>query len=437
MEVLLEAPGGLLRQLKVRIPAENVTQAVDQRLKQLSSRAKVPGFRPGKAPRKVIEQQYGASARMDAVSDLVQKSYPEALDKVNVSPAGKPRIDVTAEAPGEALEYTASFEVLPEIVLHGLDALKIEKPLVSIGEADIDRLVDNLRKARRVLVLVTRPAQAGDQVSIDFEGKLDGVLVQGGKGEKVQVDLGAGQFLLDLENGIVGHAAGERFSVAVSFPEDYRSEELRGKTAEFDVLLHEVKESQLPDVGDADFLSAHNVDSSQALRQKGLAALEGERDKAIRNRLKSQTLEQLLSINPIDVPQALIEQEVPRLREDAAQRMNMSNLPPEKKLELLPTTLFEQPARRRVALGLLIGEIIKAREIRLDPVRVEKALSDLAGDYEQPEEVKQYYRSNAQMMQGLSAVVLEDQVIEQLLAGVTPVDQPMSLEQLLNPQSQA
>ncbi|MDB5971759.1 MAG: trigger factor [Hydrocarboniphaga sp.] len=437
MEVQLEAPGGLLRQLKVRIPAENVAKAVDQRLKQMSARAKIPGFRPGKAPFKVIQQQYGASARLDAVSDLVQKSYPEALGQAGVNPAGMPKIDITAETEGQPLEYTASFEVYPEIVLQGLSALAIEKPVVNIQEADIDKLVDNLRKGRRELEAVSRAATAGDQVSIDFDGKIDGVAFQGGKGEKVEFEIGAGQFLPDLENGIVGHAAGESFTVPVSFPEDYRSEELKGKTAHFDVVVHEVKGVKLPDLDDAEFLKAHNVESAAALREKGLKALESERDKAVRGRLKAQALEQLLAQNPIDVPSALIEQEVPRLREDAAQRMNMRNLTPEKRDELLPASLFEQTARRRVALGLLIGEVLKERAIKLDPARVDKALDDMAADYEQPEEVKQYYRSNAQMMQGLSAVVLEDQVVESLLDGITPTEQPMSLEQLLNPQAQA
>ncbi|WP_428312581.1 trigger factor [Hydrocarboniphaga sp.] len=437
MEVQLEAAGGLLRQLKVRIPAENVAKAVDQRLKQMSSRAKIPGFRPGKAPFKVIQQQYGASARMDAVSDLVQKSYPEALGKAGVNPAGMPKIDITAETEGQPLEYVASFEVYPEIVLQGLGALAIEKPVVNIQDSDIDKLVDNLRKGRRELEVVSRAAAAGDLVNIDFDGKLDGVAFQGGKGDKVEFEIGAGQFLPDLENGIVGHAAGESFVVPVSFPENYQSEELKGKTAHFDVTVNEVKGAKLPDVDDAEFLKAHNVDSAAALRDKGLKALENERDKAIRGRLKSQALEQLLSQNPIDVPAALIEQEVPRLREDAAQRMNLRNLPAEKRDELLPASLFEQTARRRVALGLLIGEVIKERAIKLDPARVDKALDDMAADYEQPEEVKQYYRSNAQMMQSLSAVVLEDQVVESLLDGITPTEQPMSLEQLLNPQAQA
>lgn len=437
MEVQLETPGGLLRQLKVRIPAENVTKAVEQRLRQLSSRAKVPGFRPGKAPQKVIEQQYGASARLDAVSDLVQKSYPEALGKAGVNPAGMPKIDITAEAPGQPLEYTASFEVYPEITLQGLDSFKIEKPAVLIQDSDIDKLIENLRKGRRSFETVSRAVASGDSVNIDFEGKLDGVPFDGGKGEKVEFEVGAGQFLPDLENGIVGHSAGETFDVSVSFPEDYRAENLKGKTAVFTVTVHEVKEAKLPALDDADFLAAHNVDSAATLRDKARSALEGERDKAIRNRLKSQALEQLLAHNPIEVPSALIEQEIPRLREDAASRMNLRNVPPEKRDELLPNALFEQTARRRVALGLLIGEVIKAQNIQLDAARVDKALDELAADYEQPEEVKQYYRSNGQMMQSLRAVSLEDQVVEALLASTTPIEQPMSLEQLLNPQAQS
>lgn len=437
MEVQLEAPGGLRRQLKVRIPAEHVAQAVDQRLKQIGARAKIPGFRPGKAPFKVIQRQYGSSAHLDVVSDLVQKSYPEAVGQAGVNPAGMPKIDITAERPGEALEYVAEFEVYPEVELRGLDALKIEKPVVTISEADVDKLIENLRKGRSSLAAVSRAAAAGDTVVIDFEGRLDGEAFQGGKGENVQVELGAGRFLPELENGIVGHAAGETFEVSVSFPADYRAESLKGRTAQFEVRLHEVKETTLPAIDDAGFLKAHGVDSPQGLREKARSALENERDKATRNRLKAQVLEQLLSHNPIDVPQALIDQEIARLRADAAGRMNMGKLKPEKSDQLLPAALFEQTARRRVALGLLIGEVIRKKNIQLDPGRVDKALDDMAADYEQPEEVKQYYRSQGSLMQGLRAVVLEDQVVETLLAGVTPVDQPMTLEQLLNPQAQA
>ncbi|TXH03522.1 MAG: trigger factor [Nevskiaceae bacterium] len=439
MEVHVEAPGGLRRQMRVRVPAERVSQAVGERLKRMAARAKIPGFRPGKAPFSVIQQQYGESARLDAVSDIVQQTYPEALGQAGVNPAGMPKIDITVEKPGEALEYVAHFEVYPEIKLADLSSLKIEKPAVEVTEADVDKLVDNLRKARRTLNDVSRAAQDGDSVTVDFLGTLDGVAFAGSEGKDITFEIGQGQFLPDLEKGIAGHAAGESFSVDVSFPEDYRAENLRGKTAQFAVTLKAVKEPKLPEI-DADFLKAHGVAEGEgvdALRTKGRAALEKERDKAIQNRLKSQALDQLLAINPIDVPAALIEQEIPRMRQEAGARMNMAKINEDKLKELLPDALFEPQARRRVALGLLIGEVIKNREIKLDAARVEKALSDMAGDYEQPEQVKQFYRSRQDLMQGLSAMVLEDQVVDSLVAGVAPTAVAMSLDELLKPQQQA
>lgn len=437
MEVHVDSPGGLRRQMRVRVPAEQVAKAVDERLSRLASRAKLPGFRPGKAPRKVIEQQFGDSARMEAISDLVQQTYPQALSQAGVSPAGQPQIDITAEKAGEAFEYVANFEVYPEVQLTALDALQIEKPAVEITEADIDKLVGNLRKARRSFVEVARPAQAGDQVKIDFLGKVDGVAFPGGEGQDIQFEIGESRFLPDLENGLVGHSAGEHFVVDVKFPDDYRAEDLRGKTAQFEVTLKELREPKLPDI-DAEFLKSHQVEESAGeagLREKCRAALEKERDKAVRSRLKSQALEQLLKLNPIELPQALIQQEIPRLREEAAARMNLAKIDPAKRAELLPDALFEQTAHQRVALGLLIGEVIKARDVKLDSARVEAALDGIAADYEQPEQVKAYYRSRPEMMQGLRAMVLEDQVVDSLIAGVTPSEKPMSLEALLNPQA--
>lgn len=439
MEVQVDSPGGLRRQMRVRVPADQVAKAIDERLNRAARRAKLPGFRPGKAPRKVIEQQFGESARMEAISDLVQQTYPQALDQAGVSPAGQPQIDITAEKAGEPFEYVANFEVYPEIVLNSLDTLQIEKPVVDITDADIDRLIGNLRKARSEFVEAARAAVNGDQVKIDFLGKIDGVAFAGGEGKDAQFELGEGRFLPDLETGIVGHAVGESFVVDVNFPEDYRAEELRGKTAQFDVTLKEVQERKLPEI-DAEFLQAHQVEEAAGeagLREKCTQALEKERDKAIRNRLKGQALEQLLKANPVEIPQALIQQEIPRLRDEAAARMNMNNVEPAKRVEMLPDALFEQSAQQRVALGLLIGEVIKARDIKLDSSRVDAALDGIAGDYEQPEQVKAYYRSRPEMLQGLRAMVLEDQVVDSLINGVTPIDTPLSLEALLNPQAAA
>lgn len=437
MDVNLEAPGGLKREMRVTIPADRVSKAVDERLRNMSQRAKLPGFRPGKAPLKVIQQQFGPSARMDAVSDLVQRSYPEALAKVGARPAGQPQINVMAEKPGEPLEYVASFEVYPEIQLTGLDTLEIEEPVVEVTDADVDRLVLNLRKGRRSVNPVERPAASGDMVKLDFDGKLDGESFAGGKGEGVEIEIGAGQFLPDLENGVIGHAAGESFEVAVAFPADYRAENLQGKTAQFAVTVHEIKEVVLPEIESEEFLSAHSVDSVDALRTKAREALESERKKAIQRRQKNQVMDQLAEKNPVEIPKSLIDQEVPSLRQQAAQRMNMQNVPPEKLAEMLPAQLFEAGAGRKVQLGLLLGEVIKAKEVKLDDAKIEEALDGMARDFEHPDQVKSYYRSRPEMMEGLRAMVLEDQVVELLLSGARKIEKPMSLEQLLNPQAAA
>lgn len=438
MQVNVEAPGGLKREMRVTIPADRVTQAVDDKLRKFSQRAKLPGFRPGKAPFKVIQQQYGMSARMEAVSELVESSFPDAVKQSGVRPAGRPQFNVTAEKSGEPLEYVASFEVMPEIVLQGLEALEIEQPVVDVTDEDVERLVTNLRKGRRTLATVERAAAKGDMVKLNFDGKLDGESFAGGKGEGVEIELGAGQFLPDLENGIAGHAAGQSFQVPVNFPEDYRAENLRGKTAQFDVTVIEVREITLPPVDDAEFLKAHGVDTVDALRSKARDALDNERQKAIQRRRKAQVLEQLAKLNPVEViPAALIDQEIVRARAQAVQRMNMGNMPADKLEQMLPGQLFEPQARQKVALGLVLAEVIRQKDVKVDPARVSAALDQIARDYEQPDQVKMHYYSNPQLFDGLRSVVLEDQAVEMLLEGARNVDAPMSLEQLLNPQAQA
>ncbi|QHS09714.1 trigger factor [Sinimarinibacterium sp. NLF-5-8] len=439
MEVNVEAPGGLRRQMRVRVPADRVTRAVEDRLKRYASRAKLPGFRPGKAPRKVIEQQFGDSARFDAVSDLIQQTYPEAISQAGVNPAGQPKIDVTAEKLGDVLEYVADFEVYPEIALQALDTLTIEKPVVEVSEADVDRLIENLRKARRTFSDAERAAASGDRVTIDFLGRLEGEAFPGGEGKDVTFEIGASQFLPDLENGVVGHSAGDSFTVDVAFPEDYRAENLKGKTAQFEVTLKKVEAASLPQI-DAEFLKAHNADEAAGeagLREKCKAALEKERDKGIQARLKEQALNQLLDANPHEVPQALVTQEIARLRQEAAARMGLREQDQERMQGMFPDEMFTENAKRRVSLGLLINEVISSKQIKPDAERVEQALGNIAADYEEPEQVRAYYRSRPDMMQGLAAMVVEDQVVELLVAAAKVTEKSLTLEELLNTQRAA
>ena len=444
MEIHVESPGGLERRLHVKIPAERVERELGQRLKQLAARARIPGFRPGKAPLKVVQQQYGESARMDVIGELVRQTWPEAVAQAQVQPAGSPDFQVTSasDKAGEPLAYTAVFDVYPEVKLDKLDTLEVKKPAVEIADSDVERLIGNLRKARRTLEPVSRAAQAGDVAVVDFEGKIDGEAFAGNKGEKVEIELGEKQFLADLENGIVGHAPGDEFEVDVAFPADYRAESLRGKTARFAVKLHEVREPKLPAI-DGEFLKAHGVDESlgeAGLVEKCRKALETERDKATRTRIKREVLDQLLASHPIEVPKSQVAQEIQRLREEAVNRMQLnrsSQIKPEQLTQMLPDALFEANAQRRVALGLLIGEVIKAREIKPENARVEQALEEIAADYEQPDQVRQFYRSRQDLMQGLQAVALEEQVVESLIAGARTTELKMTLEDLLKSVSQS
>jgi trigger factor len=433
MDVQLETPGGLVRQMRVRIPAERVSQAMEQRLKQIAGRARIPGFRPGKAPLKVVRSQYGEQARMDVISDLVRGTYPEALQQAGVNPAGPPDFQVTMEKAGEPLEYVARFEVYPEIQLKGLDALAIERPKVEVTDEDVDKLIANLRRSRRTLQTVERPAQQGDVCTLDFEGRIDDEPFQGGKGEQVQVEIGSGQFLPDLENALVGHGAGDSFEADVLFPDDYRNEGLRSKTARFSVTVHEVREAHLPEI-DAEFLKLHGADESageQGLRDKCRAALQMEVAKAVRGRVKAQVMEQLLVHNPVDVPQALVAQEITRVREDAAGRLNIRHLKPEEKLKMLPDEMLAPQAQRRIALGLLISEYVRQDKIEADPARVEQALDEMARDYDQPDQLKEYYRSQPELLGGLRGLVLEDQAVERLTGSASITDKPMTLDELL------
>lgn len=442
MEIHVESPGGLSRRLHVKIPSERVERELGLRMKQLAARARIPGFRPGKAPLKVVQQQYGESARMDVIGELVRQTWPEAVAQAQVQPAGSPNFEVTSEKAGEPLAYVASFDVFPEVKLDQLDSIEIARPAVEINDADVERLIGNLRKARRTMETVSRAAQAGDVAVVDFDGQIDGEAFQGGKGEKIEIEIGEKQFLPDLESALIGHSAGDSFDADVNFPADYRREDLRNKTARFAVKLLEVREPRLPAIDD-EFLKAHGVEEGageQGLRDKCRKALETERDKAIRTRLKREVLDQLLAKHPIEVPQSQVQQEILRLRDEAVNRMQINSsgkLQAEQLKQMLPDALFEANAQRRVALGLLIGEVIKTRQIKPDNARLDAALEEIAADYEQPDQVRQFYRSRPDMMQGLQAVVLEEQVVESLLAGARTSELPMSLEDLLKSVSQS
>lgn len=407
----------MTRKLRIQLPADQVERAVESRVKQAGSRARIPGFRPGKAPLNVLYQRYGDQARREVAGELLQQSYGQALDQTALKPAGRPQIEFDEMEPGQGLEFTATFDVFPEIELKGLDKLKVEKPVVDITAADIDRALDSLLQQHTEYVPVERDAREGDKLVMDFEGSLDGEPFAGNSGEDVELVLGEGRFLKDMEEGLAGHASGDSFSIPVAFPEDYNAEHLQGKTADFKIDLKSVAEPKLSEI-DAEFLQKFGVEEGgeAALREKIKESLQQEAERVTKDKVKQQLLDAVLEANPIEVPQGLVIEEIARMRQEALQ-----NLPPqaredaEKAKTLLPDEVFKQGAERRVALGLLISDIIKLRDLTVDRTRVDAEIDRLAAQYGQAEEIARYYRSNPQLMQGVEASVLEQQMIESLL----------------------
>ena len=439
MQVSVETPGGLQRRMKVEVPAERLEQAIGQRLQQWSRKAKLPGFRPGKVPLKVLEQQFGEQARQEAMSDIVQSTYVEALQQTSLSPAGNPKIEFGSLLAGQPLSYTATFEVYPEIQLKGLDGLAVEKPVAEVTDADIGRMVENLRDQHKSYEPVVRAAAIADQVNIDFNGTVAGEPFQGNSGENVPVIIGSGRFLKQMEEGLVGHKPDEDCEITVDFPDDYPAETLKGKQAVFKVKIRQVAEPRLPELNEA-FFQAVGVKEGgiEGLQAKIRDSLIRERDRSVANRVKQKLLDGLLTANAIDLPQALLAQETGRMRHEALHRLPPQiqkdiKENPEKAANLFPDDLFQESARKRVALGLLIAEVIRARKIQLDPARVERRMQDMAGDYEKVDEVLKYYRANREIMQGIEAMVMEEQVVESLLTGAKVTEKPMALDALMKP----
>ncbi|OOG28696.1 trigger factor [Thioalkalivibrio denitrificans] len=432
MQVSVETISNLQRRMTVQVPAERIDQEVDKRLKSLSKRVRLDGFRPGKVPLKVVQQRYGAGVFQEVVGDVVQRTYQEAIAQEKLQPAGGPSIEPKVMEPGKELEYVATFEVFPQVELADLGDVSVERPRVEITDADVDKVIESLRRQRKEFVAVDRPAQEGDQVTVDFEGRLDGETFEGGKAEAAPVELGSGQMLEAFESQLVGLRPGEEKTLDVPFPEGYPAEHLAGKTAQFDIKVREVREPTLPAVDEA-FATSFGIKEGgvEKLREEVRANMTREVDQAVRNRVKGQVMDALYKAHDLELPEALIKDEIERLREQATARFGAQaegvNLPDE---------LFSEEARRRVALGLIIRELVKAKDLSATPEKVEAELQRSAAGYEDPKQVINYYRSNAQAMSGLEALVLEDEVVDWVLTQGTVTEKPVSFDELMNPQKE-
>jgi trigger factor len=428
MQISVETTGALERRMEVSVPKEQIEQAVDERLKQVSRTAKLKGFRPGKVPIKVIRQQFGAQVRQEVLSDLMQSSFAQAVTEQKLNPAAGPRIEPITAGPGEDLKYRAIFEVFPEISLKSVDGLAIARPAADVTESDIETMVQNLREQRPRFDAVERESREGDRVTMDFEGHIDGHAFEGSKGVDVAVILGGGRMLKDFESGITGARAGERKQLSVGYPDDYHNKALAGQTAAFDVHVKKVDEKQLPPLDD-EFCREYGVADGgmEQLLAEVADNMRRELAENIRGRVKQQLLDRLLEANPVDVPKSLVDNQVREMQIDTARRIGAKDAS-----QIPPPEPFLEPARRRVALGLLIGELIRSRGIELDRERVDSRLGELASTYPDPDSIVKAYRQNPEALRQVESMVLEDQVADYLLERAKVTDQPSSFKELMN-----
>lgn len=429
MQVSVENTSALERRMTIGVPAERIETEVNKRLQQTARRAKVPGFRPGKVPMSVIRQRYEASARQEALGDLIQETFYEAVVEQKLNPAGAPAVEPKVFEKGKDLEYVATFEVFPEFEVKGLDGIEIERQDASVEDADIDKMLDVLRKQGTRYEAVDRAAANDDQVTIDFVGAQDGEAFAGGSAEGTKLVLGSGRMIPGFEDGLVGAKAGDERVLDLTFPEDYQNLDLAGKAAQFKVTVKEVAAPELPELNEA-FFKQFGVEETtvEGFRAEVRKNMERELRQALKTKVKNQVMDGLLAANQIDVPAALISNEVDRLRVQAVQQFG-GNIQPEQ----LPAELFSEQAKRRVLLGLIIAEMVKQFELKPDDARVRELIEEMAAAYQEPEQVVKWYYQNEQQLNEVRSVVLEEQVVDTVLKQAKVTDKQVSYEDAVKP----
>ncbi|MCP4470097.1 MAG: trigger factor [Gammaproteobacteria bacterium] len=431
MHVSIETLEGLERKMTVQIPSERVREAVEKKLKDLSKTVRIDGFRPGKVPLKVVQQKFGGHVRQEVIGDVIESSYQEALIQQKVRPAGMPNIDSVSSEEKQDMSYTATFEVYPEVEELDLKSIEVEKGAVEISDEDFDAMLQKLREQRKTWKETKAVAKTGHQVMVDFEGRIDGELFDGGAGKDMPVEIGAGQMLPEFETGLEGIKAGEQRTVEVNFPEDYHGADVAGKKAEFTLKATKISKPELPEL-DEEFAKGFGIEDGdlEKMRTDIRANMEKEKNDRLKSNLKNAVMEGLQEHNSIIAPSALVSEEIGNLRAQAAQRMGKD---PESMDEAsFPDELFRQEASRRVQLGLLISEVIKKEKIELNQELVNSTIEEMAIAYEQPEQVRAYYRQNQQARSGIEGMVLEDQVVAHILDQAKVSEKEVSFDDLMN-----
>ena len=429
MQVSVESTSALERKMTISVPDERIESEVTKRLQQTAKRAKVSGFRPGKVPMNIIRQRYEADARQDVLGDVIQATFYEAVVAEKLNPVGQPAIEPKVFEKDKGLEFIATFEVFPEFEVQGLESIVIERQSAEVADSDIDNMLDILRKQNTRFVDVERAAATDDQVTISFVGSIDGEVFAGGTADNVPLVLGSGRMIPGFEDALVGCKAGDTKVITPTFPEDYQNLDLAGKTAEFNVIVNKVEGPELPELNEEFFEMFGNSEGGlEGFRAEVSKNMQRELKQAINGKVKSQVMDGLLAANEIEVPSALIASEVDRLRVQAVQQFG-GNVKPEQ----LPAELFTEQAKRRVALGLIVAQMVKQFEIKADDERVRSTIEEMAAAYQEPQQVIEWYYKNQQQLEDVRAVVLEEQVVDTVLSKAKVTDSTVTYEEAVKP----
>jgi trigger factor len=434
MQTTVETLSQLERRLNVAVPRAQIEGEVEKRLARLAKTVKLPGFRPGKVPLKMVVQQYGQSVRSDVISDAVQSSFNDAVREQKLRVAGYPRIEPRqgADAPGDAFEFSAVFEIYPEITLGDLGSIPIERPQVEVTAADIDRTLEVLRQQRAVFEPVARGAQAGDKALVDFTGMIDGEEFPGGQAKDFAIQLGEGRMLPEFEAALTGVCAGESRAFSLTFPADYHGKEVAGKIAQFTMTVKQVTAPNVPPL-DTEFATAFGIKSGSVdeLRAEVEANLKLELKRKLDAVLKEQALKGLRNATQLTLPKSLVEQEALQLARRMAANLQQQGMKPED-IKLTPE-MFRPQAEERVALGLILGEVVRKENLQARPEQVRALVQDVAQTYEQPDAVVRWHFEKPERLSEFEALAVEHNVVEWLLGQAKVTDVATTFEALMGP----
>ena len=426
MQVSVNTVSGLERRIEVAIPAERLVGEVENRLRQIARTARLKGFRPGKAPLPVVRQQFAQQVQSEVVGDLVRESYSEAVSRQNLRPATDPRIEQLSAEPGAEMRYVALVEVMPDIALKPVNDFVIERPSAAISDADQSAMLEAMRRQRPAFKETDQVAGEGDRVTVDFEGLIDGQPFAGGTASDIAFVVGQGRMLKEFEDGVRAAKAGDTRTVPVNFPSDYTSAAVAGKSAVFSVSVKKVEAQSLPEVDD-DFCAAFGVTQGgvEALRSEIFESMQRELANAVRGRVRTQVMDKLLEANPVEVPRAMVGEQIQAMQLEFARRMGV------KDVKQLPNPeALHEPARRRVALGLIIGELVRTADLKVERERVVAKLNEIVGEQDGAAEMRRQYLQNADAMRQIETQALEEQVIDWVLSQAQVIEKPQTFGEL-------